>query len=150
MDIRVLTVETHLAGHVFPGVRNDIIVFMEKVLLSIIATVKCHLVNNELCFYPFQRKRRPPPGWLPPHPLGTPRYKRWKKVLGDLFVRNDVPLVEETGDPLVENRAVHDELTEDETEEQVWLQRNEFLTECKSGRIVNKLTRNTRQKHSTG
>ena len=43
-----------------------------------------------------------------------------EKFLGttdDLFVRNDVPLVEEARDPLVENLAVHDELTEDETEE---------------------------------
>ena len=81
---------------------------------------------------------------------GTSAGRKFLGTTDDLFVRNDVPLVEETGDPLVENRAVHDELTEDETEEQVWLQRNEFLTECKSGRIVNKLTRNTRQKHSTG
>ena len=35
----------------------------------------------------------------------------------DLFVRNDVPLVEEARDPLVENMAVRDGLTEDETEE---------------------------------
>ena len=35
----------------------------------------------------------------------------------DLFVRNDVPLVEEARDPFLENMAVHDELTEDETNE---------------------------------
>ena len=41
-----------------------------------------------------------------------------RKFLGtndDLFVRNDIPLVEEAGDPLVENLAVYDELTKDET-----------------------------------
>ena len=36
----------------------------------------------------------------------------------DLFVRNDVPLVEEAGDPSVKNLALHDELTVDEREEE--------------------------------
>jgi hypothetical protein len=31
VDIRVLTVETHLAGQVFPGTRQDIIDFMDSV-----------------------------------------------------------------------------------------------------------------------
>ena len=42
VDIRVLTVETHLAGHVFPGERSDIIAFMEKVVLSSITIVLFH------------------------------------------------------------------------------------------------------------
>ena len=48
---------------------------------------------------------------------GTSAGKKFLGTNDDLFVRNDVPLVEETGDPLVENRAAHDELTEDEKEE---------------------------------
>ena len=50
----------------------------------------------------------------------SPRTSAGRKFLGttdDLFVRNDVPLVEEARDPFLENMAVHDELTEDETEE---------------------------------
>ena len=31
MDIKVLTVETHLAGKVFPGTRDDIIEYMDSV-----------------------------------------------------------------------------------------------------------------------
>ena len=31
VDIRVLSVETHLAGRMFPGTRKDIINYMEKV-----------------------------------------------------------------------------------------------------------------------
>ena len=48
---------------------------------------------------------------------GTSAGRKFLGTTDDLFVRNDVPLVEEARDPLVENLAVHDELTEDETEE---------------------------------
>ena len=32
VDIRVLSVETHLAGRIYPGDRKDLIAYMEKVL----------------------------------------------------------------------------------------------------------------------
>ena len=44
---------------------------------------------------------------------GTSAGRKFLGTTDDLFVRNDVPLVEEARDLLVEN--VHDELTEDET-----------------------------------
>ena len=47
---------------------------------------------------------------------GTSAEKKFLGTNDDLFVRNDVPLLEEAGDPLVKNMAVHDELTKDETE----------------------------------
>ena len=49
---------------------------------------------------------------------GTSAGRKFLGTTDDLFVRNDVPLVEEAGDPLVENvAAVYDELIKEETEE---------------------------------
>ena len=45
---------------------------------------------------------------------GTSAGRKFLGTTDDLFVRNDVPLVEEGRDPLVENLAAHDELAEDE------------------------------------
>ena len=47
---------------------------------------------------------------------GTSAGRKFLGTTDDLFVRNDVPLVEEAGDPLVENLAVHDELTKDKAQ----------------------------------
>ena len=49
---------------------------------------------------------------------GTSAGRKFLGTNDDLFVRNDVPLVEEAGDPLVKNvAAVYDELIKEETEE---------------------------------
>merc|ERR1712130_388901 len=69
VDIRVLSVETHLAGRIYPGDRKDLIAYMEKVGYRHIHWA--HRTTNP------NRSE-----------MGT---------TDDLFVRNDVPLVKEEG-----------------------------------------------------
>ena len=49
LDIWVVSVETHLAGHVFPGSRQDIIDFMETVGYSLV-TWSSHEVEKDDLF----------------------------------------------------------------------------------------------------
>jgi len=71
VDIRVLTVETHFAGQVYPGDRREVIAYMEEVgYRHIQDNVDRGVGEND----------------------GTP------KKQDDLFVRNDVPLLKENPD----------------------------------------------------
>ena len=72
VDIRVMTVETHLAGRIFPGSREDLISYLEEVGYSHISWA--HRVTN-------QARTN----------LGT---------TDDLFVRRDVPLLSLNRDEL--------------------------------------------------
>jgi len=69
VDIRVLTVETHFAGQVYPGDRREVIAYMEEVGYRHIPDAMVGVVVDEN--------------------EGVP------KKQDDLFVRNDVPLLKE-------------------------------------------------------
>merc|ERR1712080_675807 len=77
VDIRVLTVETHFAGHVYPGDRREVIAYMEEVGYRHIPNAHKGQDDTE---------------------VGVD--EKVHKKQDDLFVRRDVPLLkEEAGTP---------------------------------------------------
>jgi len=106
VDIRVLSVETHLAGRIYPGDRKDLIAYMEKVGYRHIHWA--HQSTND------NRKA-----------MGTN---------DDLFVRNDVPLVKEEGWDAEE--ALKEKLGENDIEELVTEELENLLDSGKMGLVA--------------
>ena len=120
VDIRVLSVETHLAGRIYPGDRKDLIAYMEKVIQK---TIRMTIITIQVGY----------------------RHIHWahqstndnRKAMGtndDLFVRNDVPLVKEEGWDAEE--ALKEKLGENDIEELVTEELENLLDSGKMGLVA--------------
>ena len=126
MDIRVLSVETHLAGRIYPGDRKDLIAYMEKVMKKM--TTMTMMMISQVGYRHIH--------WA--HQSTNPNRSEMGTT-DDLFVRNDVPLVKEEGwdgkgETLKERLGENDmeELANDVTEEL-----EHFLDSGKLGLVPN-------------
>ena len=82
VDIRVLSVETHLAGRIYPGDRKDLIAYMEKVMKKMTMTMIMTQVGYRHIHWAHQ---------------STNPNRSEMGTTDDLFVRKDIPLVKEEG-----------------------------------------------------
>ena len=85
-----MSVETHLAGRIYPGDRKDLIAYMEKVMMMINMTVMMTVVTLMTITQVGYRHI----DWA--H-QSTNADRSSMGTNDDLFVRNDVPLVKEEG-----------------------------------------------------
>ena len=88
-----MSVETHLAGRIYPGDRKDLIAYMEKVMMMINMTVMMMMMTVVTLMTITQVGYRHI-DWA--H-QSTNADRSSMGTNDDLFVRNDVPLVKEEG-----------------------------------------------------
>ena len=94
VDIRVLSVETHLAGRIYPGDRQELIAFMEKVMMvATMVLIRLTLMTIKMTMSITQVGYRHI-DWA--H-QSTNALRSSMGTNDDLFVRNDIPLVKEEG-----------------------------------------------------
>ena len=121
VDIRVLSVETHLAGRIYPGDRNDLIAYMEKVMkMTMMMMMTKSMIQMTMTMMMSQVGYRHI-HWA--HQNTNPNRSEMGTT-DDLFVRKDVQLVKEEGgeggkEALREKLGENDmeELANDVTEE---------------------------------